>query len=129
MGNADCISVGMFFSSQFKHITRVNLIHFNLLSVICCCNTEKEVKGIDNTVFTSKIDGEIFLKPNRPALVVSSTSWFVLLNCVVKITVFVMLTTCYFFIRYFKYEEDKIFFFLNISGLQMRISAYFLKQH
>lgn len=28
-----------------------------------------------NTLFSSKIGDEIFLKPNRPALVVSSTSW------------------------------------------------------
>lgn len=110
MGNADCISVGMFFSSQSKHISCLNLFHFNVFSVICCCNTEKEVKDINTTVFTSKINGEIFLKPNRPALVVSSTSWFVLLNYVVKIIVFVMLTACNFFIRYFKYEEDLIFF-------------------
>jgi hypothetical protein len=49
---------------------------------------------MNSTVFTSKIDDEVFLKPNRPALVVSSTSWSVPLNCVVKIVVFVMLTTC-----------------------------------
>uniref|UniRef100_A0A0D3GHY0 Glycosyltransferase subfamily 4-like N-terminal domain-containing protein n=1 Tax=Oryza barthii TaxID=65489 RepID=A0A0D3GHY0_9ORYZ len=36
---------------------------------------EKEVEDRNTTVFTSRIDGEIFLKPNRPALVVSSTSW------------------------------------------------------
>ncbi|GJN08890.1 hypothetical protein PR202_ga26850 [Eleusine coracana subsp. coracana] len=35
----------------------------------------KEAKDMNATVFTSKIGGEIFLKPNRPALVVSSTSW------------------------------------------------------
>ncbi|CAN6285476.1 unnamed protein product [Urochloa humidicola] len=40
-----------------------------------CISVEKEVKDMDTTVCTSKIDGEIFLKPNRPALVVSSTSW------------------------------------------------------
>jgi beta-1,4-mannosyltransferase len=38
---------------------------------------------MNSTVFTSKIDDEVFLKPNRPALVVSSTSWSVPLNCVV----------------------------------------------
>lgn len=34
--------------------------------------------GLDkscSTLFTTQIDNEIFLKPNRPALVVSSTSW------------------------------------------------------
>uniref|UniRef100_A0A0E0NQJ8 Glycosyltransferase subfamily 4-like N-terminal domain-containing protein n=1 Tax=Oryza rufipogon TaxID=4529 RepID=A0A0E0NQJ8_ORYRU len=36
---------------------------------------EKEVEDRNTTVFTSWVDGEIFLKPNRPALVVSSTSW------------------------------------------------------
>jgi hypothetical protein len=49
---------------------------------------------MNSTVFTSKIDDEVFLKPNRSALVVSSTSWSVPLNCVVKIVVFAMLTTC-----------------------------------
>ncbi|KAL6867730.1 hypothetical protein ACP4OV_015754 [Aristida adscensionis] len=38
-------------------------------------SVEKEVEDMNSTIFTSKIDGEIFLKPNRPALVVSSTSW------------------------------------------------------
>jgi hypothetical protein len=52
------------------------------------------VKDVNSTVFTSKIDDEVFLKPNRPALVVSSTSWSVSLNCVVEIVVFVMLITC-----------------------------------
>uniref|UniRef100_A0A0D3FEL8 Glycosyltransferase subfamily 4-like N-terminal domain-containing protein n=1 Tax=Oryza barthii TaxID=65489 RepID=A0A0D3FEL8_9ORYZ len=41
-----------------------------------CISVEKEVEDRKNTtVFTSWVDGEIFLKPNRPALVVSSTSW------------------------------------------------------
>ncbi|XP_052145811.1 UDP-glycosyltransferase TURAN-like isoform X2 [Oryza glaberrima] len=41
-----------------------------------CISVEKEVEDRKNTtVFTSWADGEIFLKPNRPALVVSSTSW------------------------------------------------------
>jgi beta-1,4-mannosyltransferase len=40
-----------------------------------CISVEKEVQDMNTTVFTSKNDGEIFLKPNRPALVVSSTSW------------------------------------------------------
>ncbi|CAN6226283.1 unnamed protein product [Urochloa humidicola] len=40
-----------------------------------CISVEKEVEDMDTTVFTSKSDGEIFFKPNRPALVVSSTSW------------------------------------------------------
>ncbi|KAL6648694.1 hypothetical protein ACP70R_012918 [Stipagrostis hirtigluma subsp. patula] len=39
-----------------------------------CISVEKEMEGMNATIFTSKIDGEIFLKPNRPALVVSSTS-------------------------------------------------------
>lgn len=38
------------------------------------------MEDMNTTVFTSKIDGEVYLKPNRPALVVSSTSWSVLLN-------------------------------------------------
>uniref|UniRef100_A0A0E0AB02 Glycosyltransferase subfamily 4-like N-terminal domain-containing protein n=1 Tax=Oryza glumipatula TaxID=40148 RepID=A0A0E0AB02_9ORYZ len=40
-----------------------------------CISVEKEVEDRNTTVFTGWIDGEIFLKPNRPALVVSSTSW------------------------------------------------------
>uniref|UniRef100_A0A0D9VQ97 Uncharacterized protein n=1 Tax=Leersia perrieri TaxID=77586 RepID=A0A0D9VQ97_9ORYZ len=40
-----------------------------------CISVEKEMKNMNTTVFTSSIDGEVFLKPNRPALVVSSTSW------------------------------------------------------
>jgi hypothetical protein len=52
------------------------------------------VKDMNITVFTSKINDEIFLKPNRPALVVNSTSWSGPLNRVVKILVFVMLTAC-----------------------------------
>ncbi|BAF11079.1 UDP-glycosyltransferase TURAN isoform X2 [Oryza sativa Japonica Group] len=40
-----------------------------------CISVEKEVEDRNTTVFTSWVDGEIFLKPNRPALVVSSTSW------------------------------------------------------
>ncbi|KAG8097104.1 hypothetical protein GUJ93_ZPchr0013g35909 [Zizania palustris] len=40
-----------------------------------CISVEKEVEDRNATVFTSTVDGEIFLKPNRPALVVSSTSW------------------------------------------------------
>ncbi|XP_006649500.1 UDP-glycosyltransferase TURAN [Oryza brachyantha] len=40
-----------------------------------CISVEKEVEDRNTTVFTSQIDGEVFLKPNRPALVVSSTSW------------------------------------------------------
>lgn len=40
-----------------------------------CISIEKEVEDRNTTVFTKKIDSEIFLKPNRPALVVSSTSW------------------------------------------------------
>ncbi|TVU48193.1 hypothetical protein EJB05_07821 [Eragrostis curvula] len=40
-----------------------------------CVSVEKEAGDVNTTVFTRKIDGEIFLKPNRPAVVVSSTSW------------------------------------------------------
>jgi beta-1,4-mannosyltransferase len=40
-----------------------------------CISIEKEVEDRNTTVFTGRVDGEIFLKPNRPALVVSSTSW------------------------------------------------------
>ncbi|WVZ55701.1 hypothetical protein U9M48_006328 [Paspalum notatum var. saurae] len=40
-----------------------------------CISVEQVVEDINTTVFTSKIDDKIFLKPNRPALVVSSTSW------------------------------------------------------
>uniref|UniRef100_A0A0E0K9N2 Glycosyltransferase subfamily 4-like N-terminal domain-containing protein n=1 Tax=Oryza punctata TaxID=4537 RepID=A0A0E0K9N2_ORYPU len=40
-----------------------------------CISVEKEVEDRNATVFTSWTDGEIFLKPNKPALVVSSTSW------------------------------------------------------
>ncbi|OEL16427.1 UDP-glycosyltransferase TURAN, partial [Dichanthelium oligosanthes] len=57
-----------------------------------CISVEKEVEDMNTTAFTSKIDGEIFLKPNRPALVVSSTSWSVLLNLVVIAIVFFMFT-------------------------------------
>jgi len=49
---------------------------------------------MNTTVFTSKNNGEIFLKPNRPALVVSSTSWSVLLNRAVIAIVSFMLTAC-----------------------------------
>uniref|UniRef100_A0A0D3GHX9 Tryptophan synthase beta chain-like PALP domain-containing protein n=2 Tax=Oryza TaxID=4527 RepID=A0A0D3GHX9_9ORYZ len=45
------------------------------MEVDIVANGEKEVEDRNTTVFTSRIDGEIFLKPNRPALVVSSTSW------------------------------------------------------
>nr|XP_015641558.1 UDP-glycosyltransferase TURAN isoform X3 [Oryza sativa Japonica Group] len=54
MGNDDCISI---------------------VSTVFSYNTEKEVEDRNTTVFTGRVDGEIFLKPNRPALVVSSTSW------------------------------------------------------
>ncbi|KAF8776260.1 hypothetical protein HU200_003665 [Digitaria exilis] len=40
-----------------------------------CISVEKEAGDMNTTAFTSKIGDEIFLKPNRPALVVSSTSW------------------------------------------------------
>ncbi|KAF7066980.1 hypothetical protein CFC21_072897 [Triticum aestivum] len=40
-----------------------------------CISVEKEVEDKSTTVLTSKIDGGVSLKPNRPALVVSSTSW------------------------------------------------------
>lgn len=40
-----------------------------------CISVEKEGDDKNTTVLTSNIDGEILLKPNRPALVVSSTSW------------------------------------------------------
>lgn len=46
------------------------------------------------TAFTSKIDGEVFLKPNRPALVVSSTSWSALLNHAVIDIAFYMFIAC-----------------------------------
>ncbi|XP_010531979.1 PREDICTED: UDP-glycosyltransferase TURAN isoform X2 [Tarenaya hassleriana] len=36
---------------------------------------ELEKQNPHETLFTAKIDDSIFLKPNRPALVVSSTSW------------------------------------------------------
>jgi hypothetical protein len=59
-----------------------------------CISVEKEVQDMNTTVFTSKNDGEIFLKPNRPALVVSSTSWSILLNCAVIAIVLFMFTAC-----------------------------------
>lgn len=31
--------------------------------------------NLNETLFTTMVAGDIFLKPNRPALVVSSTSW------------------------------------------------------
>uniref|UniRef100_A0A453LH94 Uncharacterized protein n=1 Tax=Aegilops tauschii subsp. strangulata TaxID=200361 RepID=A0A453LH94_AEGTS len=40
-----------------------------------CISVEKEVEDKSTTVLTSKIDGGVFFKPNRPALVMSSTSW------------------------------------------------------
>ncbi|XP_037419559.1 UDP-glycosyltransferase TURAN-like [Triticum dicoccoides] len=40
-----------------------------------CFSVEKEVEDENTTALTSKIDGGVLLKPNRPALVVSSTSW------------------------------------------------------
>ncbi|KAF7050581.1 hypothetical protein CFC21_058920 [Triticum aestivum] len=40
-----------------------------------CISVEKEVEDKNTTVLTGKIDGGVSLKPNRPALVVSSTSW------------------------------------------------------
>ncbi|KAM0834919.1 hypothetical protein ACQ4PT_063283 [Festuca glaucescens] len=40
-----------------------------------CISVEKEVEDENTSVATSKIDDEISLKPNRPAVVVSSTSW------------------------------------------------------
>ncbi|XP_020399251.2 beta-1,4-mannosyltransferase isoform X1 [Zea mays] len=40
-----------------------------------CISVEEVGEDMNTTAFTSKIDGQVFLKPNRPALVVSSTSW------------------------------------------------------
>uniref|UniRef100_A0A0E0GHQ8 Glycosyltransferase subfamily 4-like N-terminal domain-containing protein n=1 Tax=Oryza nivara TaxID=4536 RepID=A0A0E0GHQ8_ORYNI len=58
-----------------KYLIAVRKFHFDIVSTVCSYNTEKEVEDRNTTVFTSWVDGEIFLKPNRPALVVSSTSW------------------------------------------------------
>ena len=93
MGNDDCISVGMF-SSHSKYLIAVRKFHFDIVSTVCSYNTEKEVEDRNTTVFTSWVDGEIFLKPNRPALVVSSTSWSVLLIWVILVVSLFILSTC-----------------------------------
>jgi hypothetical protein len=80
------------------------------------------------TVFISKIDGEVFLKSNRPALVVSSTSWSALLNhAVIDIGFFVFIACDY---RVNSSNMRKEINLLHIFlGRQMKISAYFWKQH
>jgi hypothetical protein len=80
MGSVDCVSVGMLFSSQPDYFHGINMFQFDLFYVVFCYNKEKEVEDKNTSVVTSKIDGEISLKPNRPAIVVSSTSWYVLLD-------------------------------------------------
>ncbi|AQK52823.1 UDP-glycosyltransferase TURAN [Zea mays] len=54
-----------------------------------CISVEEVWEDMNITVFASKIDGEVLLKSNRPALV-SSTSWSALLNhAVIDIAFFV----------------------------------------
>jgi hypothetical protein len=79
------------------------------------------------TVFTSKIDGEVFLKSNRPALV-SSTSWSALLNHAVIDIAFLVFIACDYRVNSsnMRKEINLLHIFL---GRQMKISAYFWKQH
>ncbi|PWZ53386.1 UDP-glycosyltransferase TURAN [Zea mays] len=59
-----------------------------------CISVEEVWEDMSITVFASKIDGEVFLKSNRPALVVSSTSWSALLNhAVIDIAFFVFIAS------------------------------------
>jgi hypothetical protein len=68
------------------------------LQFISCCliiHPEEVWEDMNITVFASKIEGEVFLKSNRPSLV-SSTSWSALLNhAVIDIAFFVFIARDY----------------------------------
>lgn len=45
-------------------------------SIFALNDKENDVAAVESTVFTQKLqNGDIVLRPNRPALLISSTSW------------------------------------------------------
>uniref|UniRef100_A0A2P2M0F5 Beta1 4 mannosyltransferase n=1 Tax=Rhizophora mucronata TaxID=61149 RepID=A0A2P2M0F5_RHIMU len=56
------------FCRLYKHIIQPQGVHD-------CVSYGVESHDIDKTIFTNRVDGDVFLKSNRPALLVSSTSW------------------------------------------------------
>ncbi|KAH9688341.1 UDP-glycosyltransferase TURAN [Citrus sinensis] len=64
-------------SLEEKHelFCRLNKILHQPLGVQDCVSNGMEGQKADETIFTSLAGIDVFLKPNRPALVVSSTSW------------------------------------------------------
>ncbi|XP_065881490.1 UDP-glycosyltransferase TURAN-like isoform X1 [Euphorbia lathyris] len=63
------------FEEKHKLFCRLDKFFSQPHGIHDCASYGMGKRNVDETLFTSIVDGDILPKPNRPALVVSSTSW------------------------------------------------------